>query len=227
MKISGIYKITSPNGKIYIGQSTDLNLRFKYYKYLKCKSQKKIYNSLKKYGVENHIFECIEDCTVNLLNERERYYQELYDCVDNGLNCSYTKTNDKSGKHSQETINNIKKSLVDVIKKKPTPMKQTTKDLISNSNIARFKDKKNHPRFNIKLSESTKLKISNTKKEKSQNYLFGKEHQNSKIVLDVINGVYYESVKEISLLYNINYTTLKSKLNPNHRIKNNTNFIYV
>ena len=52
-------------------------------------------------------------------------------------------------------------------------------------------------------------------------------HQNSKIVLDIQNGVFYESVKELSLLYNINYSTLKNKLSNNTRLKNNTNFIYV
>ena len=30
MKISGIYKIISPTNKIYIGQSIDVYLRFKY-----------------------------------------------------------------------------------------------------------------------------------------------------------------------------------------------------
>jgi group I intron endonuclease len=223
----GIYKITSPTNKIYIGQSINIDLRFKYYKYLKCKSQKKLYNSLLKYGFEAHVFEVICECEIHQLNDKERYYQEFYNSVNDGLNCSYTKTNDKSGKHSEETIKNIKKSLVGVVKKKPTSMKQTTKKLISISNIERFKDKNNHPRFNAKLSNETKLKISNTKKTKGQKYLFGKDHQNSKIVLDFVNGVYYESVKEISVLYNINYTTLKSKLNPNHRTKNNTNFIYV
>jgi group I intron endonuclease len=227
MKISGIYKITSPNGKIYIGQSIDVYLRFKYYKYLKCKSQKKLYNSLIKHGVENHLFEVIEQCSVNLLNERERYYQDFYNCVERGLNCSYTKTNDKTGKHSKETIDNIKKSLVGIVKNKPMPMKESTKNLISKSNIERFKNKENHPRYKVKLSDETKLKISNTKKEKGQKYLFGKEHQNAKLVLDFVNGIYYESVKEVSLLYNINYATLKSKLNTNLRIKNNTNFIYV
>lgn len=39
MKNKGIYKITNPNGKIHIGQSIDLECRFKCYKYLKCKNQ--------------------------------------------------------------------------------------------------------------------------------------------------------------------------------------------
>ena len=227
MKIRGIYKIISPTNKIYIGQSIDVYLRFKYYKQLKCKSQKKLYNSFLKYGVENHTFKIIEQCNIDLLNERERYYQDLFNCVEKGLNCTYTKTKDKSGKHSSETINNIKKSLIGIVKKKPIPMKDNTKKILSDNKKKLFSNKETHPRYKCVLSNETKQKISNTKKEKGQNYLFGKEHQNSKIVLDVLNGVYYESVKELSELYKIKYSTLKSKLNPNHRIKNNTNFIYV
>lgn len=43
----GIYKITNPKGKVYIGQSIDINERFKTYSYLKCKNQTKLYNSAK------------------------------------------------------------------------------------------------------------------------------------------------------------------------------------
>ena len=55
----GIYKITSPLGYIYIGQSINIDYRFNVYKKLKCKSQLRIYNSFVKYGVDNHIFEII------------------------------------------------------------------------------------------------------------------------------------------------------------------------
>ena len=47
----GIYKIVSPSEKIYIGQSINIEKRWeKNYKTLKCKTQTKLYNSLKKYG---------------------------------------------------------------------------------------------------------------------------------------------------------------------------------
>jgi group I intron endonuclease len=83
----GIYKIISPSGKIYIGQSIDIKRRFSEYKYLSCKQQPKIYNSLKKYGFENHTFDIIEECTLEQLNEREVYYKILFNSVNEGLNC--------------------------------------------------------------------------------------------------------------------------------------------
>lgn len=57
IKIIGIYKITSPSGKIYIGQSRDLDKRLKSYKCgsSKTKGQPKLYNSFEKYGIDNCI----------------------------------------------------------------------------------------------------------------------------------------------------------------------------
>jgi hypothetical protein len=46
----------------------------------------------------------------------------------------------------------------------------------------------------------------------------------AKVVLNLDNGVFYESCKEASLFYNIPYSTLKCKLNGG--MKNNTNLIY-
>jgi group I intron endonuclease len=74
----GIYKITNPKGKNYIGSTVDLKRREKEYEKLKCKNQILIYNSLKKYGWENHTFEIIEKCDIELLNEREIYWTEYY-----------------------------------------------------------------------------------------------------------------------------------------------------
>jgi len=69
----GIYKITSPTNKIYIGQSTNITDRWKrYYKLNHCRNQIKLYNSLKKHGFKNHIFEIIEECNWEELNIRER-----------------------------------------------------------------------------------------------------------------------------------------------------------
>jgi group I intron endonuclease len=70
----GIYKITNPKGKIYIGQSINIERRFKEYKQLQCTQSKKLYNSLQKYGWKQHIFEIVEECSVDLLNEKEEYW---------------------------------------------------------------------------------------------------------------------------------------------------------
>jgi group I intron endonuclease len=82
----GIYKITNPKGKIYIGQSTNIEERWeKGHKY-NSGSGKKLKNSFKKYGWENHIKEIIEACLVEELSDRETYWIKYYDSYKNGLN---------------------------------------------------------------------------------------------------------------------------------------------
>jgi group I intron endonuclease len=76
--IIGIYKIISPSGKIYIGQSKDINQRWKFYSFYNCKNQIKLYNSLKKYGFDMHVFDIIEECSLEHLDKRERYWKQYY-----------------------------------------------------------------------------------------------------------------------------------------------------
>lgn len=83
---TGIYKITSPSGRLYIGQSKSLELRiasYKYYdreykQYIKMRKNSLILNSFKKYGYEQHTFEVIDVCDSSLLDEKEIYYIELF-----------------------------------------------------------------------------------------------------------------------------------------------------
>lgn len=99
----GIYKITSPTGRIYIGQSVDIYYRWTDYKTKDAKSQVRLNRSFKKYGVENHAFEVVEECDVNLLSDRERYWQDYYNVINGGLNCRLTTTKDKTGYFSTES----------------------------------------------------------------------------------------------------------------------------
>jgi len=56
-----IYKIVNPKGLVYIGQTKNFKQRIYCYKTLKCKSQHKIYRSIKKYGWECHTCKIIEN----------------------------------------------------------------------------------------------------------------------------------------------------------------------
>lgn len=84
----GIYKITSPSKKIYIGQSIDIEKRWFFYKKLHCKKQVKLYHSFLKYGVNKHKFEIVQLCEKEQLNELEKYYVDLFQTFNNkyGLN---------------------------------------------------------------------------------------------------------------------------------------------
>ena len=83
-----IYKITSPSGKIYIGQTRNYKIRLQEYKRLKCIAQVRLHASLLKYGFDSHNFEVLETCSIEQGDEREIYYIALYDSFKgrNGLN---------------------------------------------------------------------------------------------------------------------------------------------
>lgn len=116
-KIVGIYKITNPKDKVYIGQSINIYRRWKQYFYLRrnCMGVK-LYNSLCKYGYANHIFEIIEVCKVEELSKREIYYKKLFNCAIEGLNTKLE--DDRHGPHSQETKDLISKKCKEAAKLK-------------------------------------------------------------------------------------------------------------
>jgi len=74
----GIYKITSPSGKVYIGQSWNIERRRRQYKTLHCKHQFKLYTSLFKHGFENHLFEVIHELPTDIEQEILNNYEYLY-----------------------------------------------------------------------------------------------------------------------------------------------------
>lgn len=85
----GIYKITSPSNRIYIGQSINIEKRYKIYKGNYDNSQPKLYRSFQKYEFNNHTFEIIEECPESYLDELETWWKLFYNSVEDGLNCGY------------------------------------------------------------------------------------------------------------------------------------------
>lgn len=229
----GIYKITSPIGRIYVGQSIDVVLRFQTYKKLKCKSQLRVYNSFVKYGVENHTFEIIEECSVDLLNERERYWQDFYEVLGkNGLNCNLVSTDNSPKVLSDEMKSRISASLTGFrhteesrakISKGLTgrPVSQETRFKISESN----KNKHRSPETARKISEALKgRKIPKDVIEKRRKSQSGSNSAHARIVLNTENGVFYGCIKEAAECYGINKSTLNNFL-IGHR-KNKTSLVY-
>ncbi len=110
----GIYKITSPSNRVYIGQSKSIRERFITYKSLKStRFQTLLHRSFLKYGIINHIFEVIEECEIENLNNRERYWQEYYDVLKGGLNCHMVNCDDKPRLFSEVTKLQISDTLKD------------------------------------------------------------------------------------------------------------------
>jgi len=99
----GIYCITNPSGKTYIGQSVNIDDRLNRYKRLKnCEEQHLLFNSLKKYGPENHKFEIIEICDEKSLTKKEQEYMQLFLSLDRKFGLNIREAGPK-GSHSIET----------------------------------------------------------------------------------------------------------------------------
>lgn len=93
MKKGYIYKITSPSGKVYVGQTINLPQRLRQYKSMKKGNQVKLVNSVNKYGWDAHTFEIIEELSYDgnktELNEREKYWIKEHTAFGPyGLNCT-------------------------------------------------------------------------------------------------------------------------------------------
>lgn len=94
----GIYKIENLiNGKIYIGQSQNIIRRWNEHRNFSYRPElqhKPLYQDFIKYGLKNFSFEVVEECSIDLLDEREKYWIEYYNSCyfapnSNGYNLNY------------------------------------------------------------------------------------------------------------------------------------------
>ena len=87
---TGIYKITNKiNGHYYIGQSVDIDKRFREHCFSARHFDDKDHNSpihlaIAKYGENNFTLELLENCDKTELNEREVYWIRLLEATKNG-----------------------------------------------------------------------------------------------------------------------------------------------
>jgi group I intron endonuclease len=209
-KICGIYKITSPSGKIYIGQSTNIIKRKYHYRTKLGIGQPKIYNSIVKYGWNNHKFEIICKCDENELNDLEKYYIKLFNSFNGNLGLNLTDGGD-SIKLSNETKQKISNSLRGIkrseatkkkISKSKKGFKQYTQTKLINKKISNSlrgikrsevtKKKMSESKTGLVHTSKTKNKISNTKSStytiyNNNNIIFYKFHGNIKKELKKYN----------------------------------------
>ena len=88
---SGIYKVTNiKTNEIYIGRSVKIADRFQNHVKsafgLEGVAESQFQRALRKYGVDNFIWELLEECSKENLNEREKYYIIFYGTKEYGYN---------------------------------------------------------------------------------------------------------------------------------------------
>jgi group I intron endonuclease len=199
-----IYKITSPNGRIYIGLTNNINKRYNSYASEKCKSQPKIYKSIKKYEFKNHFFDIIDFANSKKeLEEKEIYYIKNYNSFENGLNC--TRGGEGIGKGhipwnkglkgvillSAETIEKIR------LKNKGKVRTDEAKQKYKESKLG-----EKNPMFNKPQSDEVNLK-------KSVNSARARK------IINIETNEIYNSILEAAKSNNINSNTLQYQLTKN------------
>lgn len=96
--MTGIYKITDiTNGKVYIGQSINIENRIK--QHFNGHGKIAIDLEINSKGSENFSVEILEECPTVELNRREQFYIKKYNSVENGYNCNYGTNKDKKLKY--------------------------------------------------------------------------------------------------------------------------------
>lgn len=224
----GIYKITNPKGNIYIGQSQNIEKRFRQYKNSGARDQTILDRSFKKYGIAMHVFEIIEQCELHELNDRECFYIEYFNTWkdDNHLNC---RSGGVFGKHSE--------SSKELNRQKHLGKKHTPESIakIKIHTMARIGEKRD-PAIGRKISAAKKgVKFS---KEHAANNIASRMADPNwkemhrirglkigKNVIDTATGIIYNTAREAAEANGMLKDTLIPKLNGNFR--NNTTFKYL
>lgn len=207
---SGIYKITSPSGRVYIGRAVNIGNRWDEYRRLKYKYQPLLRKSVLKYGWINHLFEVVEFCDEDKLNQREIYWIAILETNankhkdGNGLNLTDGGEGSSGYKHTKES--RVKMSAF-----------QSSYKRSPESNIKRslkLKGRKASPNLILKLKGSKQSE--EHKRKRALRFM--------KPVIDLSTGEKFPSAKEAAERFGLNQSTLKGWLNGNYN--NNSTLIY-
>lgn len=194
MKKGRVYKIVSPENRIYVGSTIRKSEdRWKDYKTLNCKSQIRLYNSFIKYGVRNHIFKQIWEGPIEEMLKMESILGRLYNVLDRekGLNSQLPKESDKYSCVNEDTrikMSNSAKNKPPISEETRRKMSESlknpsleTRTKISNSSKGRThtqetKDKISKKHKGKKLSKEHIELI--RKANKGKQLMLGKKHSN-------------------------------------------------
>jgi group I intron endonuclease len=213
----GIYKITSPTGKIYIGQSWDLKQRESYYRNMQSVRQPKLHASFLKHGWIRHLFEIVHilpiDVDQTIINQYEALYLQQY----RNLGCSMLNIRE-AGSNGRPAKKSIEKGLKTKAVNGSAKRSNITKQKISLANSGKRKplrseqhrlnlSKANKGKAGHKQSDVTKQKRLETRKCRGSN---------QKQIIHLGSGATYTSRKEAAAAFgwtaeNINHYIKKGE----------------
>lgn len=155
--ICGIYKITSPSGKVYIGQSRHILIRWRDHKRDK-KAKSKLFYSFRKHGANTHVFEIIHQLPLDVEQRALDNYEQLY--MDLYSSCHVTLLNLRQAGSRGKLSDEAKRKLSEALKGK-TPWNKGIKTNLNPWNKGTV--------GLVRFSDDTKRKISEANKGHKNN----------------------------------------------------------
>ena len=222
MATCGIYKITNMvNGKVYIGQSVDIEKRWNEHKRDKDNKRYKEYNkplyrAMRKYGLENFSFEIILECEDWELDGWEEYYIFIYNAYahntdSNGYNLTFGGEGNRGYVPSEEIRRMLsEKAKLKIGEKNPNwgnhKLAGENNPMWGKQHSEETKQKIREKAIGRKWSEESRKKASETHKGMG----IGSKNNMAKGV--VCRGIYFGCVKDCSIYFDKNYSTMSGWL---------------
>lgn len=184
----GIYKIENKiNGKVYIGQSVDIERRWNEHKSrsLSKKHDKdynmKIYKAIRKYGLNNFKLSIIEECSEDKLRDKEIYWINYYNSMDS--NFGYNTANGYIPTHFRKLYDNEYNNLCEDLKN----------NLLSLDDISK--------KYNVSLGYIYEVnRGDNFRKNEDENYPLRKDNIKNRLSENEITEIKNDLLKGLPLI---------------------------
>lgn len=203
----GIYKITNKiNNKCYIGQSNNIKRRKNEHRCIEHETNESLKKAYIKYGLENFKFEILEECKLEELNVKEKYWIDLlkpqYNRTSGGDGSPNHKVSDKTKEILKQKGKEFWKNLDDEIKNKI--ITQNLKGpKIGHLVSEETRGKLRQHNLGKKQSKETVEKRKQTMIEKKKNGYVQTNGNHRKKVICIETGEIFESLKEAEDKYNL------------------------
>lgn len=225
----GIYKITNKiNGKFYIGQSVDIERRFMEHK-TPHGTITSIKLAMRKYGKENFLFEVIEECSEEDLNEREMYWIATLKPQYNRCSGGTGSKNHHVSQETREELSQKSRAYWDRLpdEKKQAILNNLTGPTVGHSVSEETREKLRAANLGKKQSIETIEKRKEAFRRKKENGYVRTNAWCKKQVICVETGAVFDSVKDAAEWVGCNPTSVSGNLKKRYSTCKGFHFEYV